>query len=282
MQGKICLVTGATSGIGLATASGLAQRGATVVLAGRNPERAESALAQICAETDNASVDLLLADLSVQAQVRKLAQDYLDRYPRLDVLINNAGAFFHRRQESLDGIEMTWALNLLAPFLLTRLLLPRLTSNAPARIINVSSFMHRVARIDFEDVECARGYIRTKSYSRSKLALVLLTYEFARRLNGDGVTANALDPGFVATNIIAGNSGWFWRLFQHLANLVAVTPQHGAETILYLASSPKLVSTTGQYFKRAQSVISSPASYDQKAARCLWQTCLEMTGCTDE
>jgi NAD(P)-dependent dehydrogenase (short-subunit alcohol dehydrogenase family) len=282
MQGKVCLVTGATSGIGLATASGLAKRGATVVLAARNPTRAESALAQIRAETDNDSVGFLLADLSVQAQVRKLAKDYLDRYPRLDVLVNNAGAFFHRRQESMDGIEMTWALNLLAPFLLTRLLLPRLTSSAPARIINVSSFMHRVARIDFGDVECARGYIRTKAYSRSKLALVLLTYEFARRLNGDGVTANALDPGFVATNIISGNSGWSWKLFQHLANLVAVTPQHGAATILYLATSPDLVNITGRYFRKADSVLSSPASYDQEAGRCLWQTCLEMTRYTDQ
>jgi NAD(P)-dependent dehydrogenase (short-subunit alcohol dehydrogenase family) len=199
----------------------------------------------------------------------------------LDVLINNAGAFFHNRQESLDGIEMTWALNLLAPFLLTRLLLPRLRASAPARIINVSSFMHRVARLDFGSLVCEQRYFRTKAYSRSKLGLVLLTYEFARRLNGDGVTANAVDPGFVATNIIAGNSGWRWRLFQSIANLVAISPKHGAQTVLLLASSPELVKTTGQYFRKAESVLSSPASYDQEAARYLWQTCLQMTGCTD-
>ncbi len=280
MKGKICLVTGATSGIGLATALGLAQRGATVVVAARDPERAAAAVARIADETGNASVGSLLADLSVQADVRRLAQEYADSYPRLDVLINSAGAFFHQHQQSVDGIEMTLALNLLAPFLLTKLLLPRLRTSAPARIINVSSSMHRVARIDFDDLECEQGYVRTKAYGRSKLGLVLLTYEFARRLNGDGITANALDPGFVATNIISGNSRRWWRLFQSVANLVATSPQQAAQTIVHLASSPELVNTTGQYFKRAESALSSPASYDQEAAQCLWQSCLEMTGHT--
>jgi NAD(P)-dependent dehydrogenase (short-subunit alcohol dehydrogenase family) len=186
MEGKICLVTGATSGIGLVTALGLAQRGATVVLAARNSEKAAAAATRIRDETGNTSVAVLLADLSVQAEVRRLAQGFLSSYPRLDVLVNNAGAFFHSRHESADGIEMTWALNLLAPFLLTNLLLPRLKASAPARILNVSSFMHRVARIDFEDLEGERGYLRTRAYGQSKLGLVILTYEFARRLNGAG------------------------------------------------------------------------------------------------
>lgn len=278
MRDKVCLITGATSGIGLATALGLAQQGATVILVGRNQDRGTAALARIRDETGSISACFLAADLSVLSEVRQLAQEVQARYPRLDVLINNAGSFFHRRQESADGIEMTWALNVLGPFLLTKLLLQRLKASAPARVLNVSSVMQRVGRIHFRDLEGKQRYNRVRAYSQSKLALVLLAYEFARRLGGTGVTVNVLNPGFVATGIISGNGGRLWRLFQAVANLVAVSPQAGAQTGIYLASSPDVAETTGQYFEGRKAVSSSAASYDRAAAQRLWQVCLEMTG----
>jgi NAD(P)-dependent dehydrogenase (short-subunit alcohol dehydrogenase family) len=296
MKDKICLITGATSGIGLATALGLAQQGATVVLVARNASRGADALARIRAETGSAAAQFLAADLSAQAEVRRLATAFQARYPRLDVLINNAGGFFHTRQESIDGIEMTWALNVLAPFVLTHLLLPTLEASAPARIVNVSSAMHWVARLDMADLESLRRnwvveaertdgaaatgrkqrYCRVQAYARSKLAILLITYEHARRLGGTGVTSNALDPGFVATNIISQNAGRQWRLIQAVLNLGAASPQEGARTALYLASSQDVAGTTGQYFRRGKPAHSSPASYDQVRARRLWEMCKEM------
>jgi retinol dehydrogenase-14 len=278
MKGKVCLVTGATSGIGLTTALGLAQLGATVVLVGRNRLRGAAALDRIRDEAGRADARYFRADLSVQAEVRQLARDLQSHYPRLDVLINNAGAFFHRRQESADGIEMTWALNVLSPFLLTRLLLDRLTTSAPARVVNLSSFVQKWARIHYDDLQGQIRYNRVRAYSQSKLAVLLLSREFARRLEGTGVTVNALDPGLVATGIISDNGGWPWLLFQSLANLVALSPSEGAWTCLYLASSPDLATTTGQYFTRGNPVSCSEADCDPEAARRLWRVCLQMTG----
>jgi len=274
----VCLVTGATSGIGLATALGLARQGATLILVARNRERGAAVLARMREETGSRCGRFFAADLSTQAEVCQLAKDIQARYPHLDVLINNAGSFFHKRQVSADGIEMTWALNVLGPFLLTRRLLPSLRASGSARVINVSSVVHRGARIHFEDLEGKKRYNRLRAYSQSKLASVLLTYELARRLDGTGVTVNALDPGFVATGIISGNASRFWRLFQSAANLVAVSPQEGAQTGIYLASSPEVARTTGQYFRGSKLVPSSPRSYDLVAAQRLWRVCLEMTG----
>ena len=282
MRDKVCLVTGATSGIGLTTALGLAQQGATVILVARTRERGAAALARIRDEAGSRSAHFLAADLSAQAEVRQLAHEFQARYPRLDILINNVGGFFHRRQESADGIEMTWALNVLGPFLLTKLLVPRLKASAPARVLNVSSVMQRVAHMHFDDLEGKQRYNRVRAYSQSKLALVLLAYEFARRLDGTGVTVNALNPGFVATGIISGNAGRLWRLFQAAANLVAISPQEGAQTSLYLASSPDVAGTTGQYFEGSKAVPSSPDSYDLATGQRLWRVCLEMTGETDQ
>jgi NAD(P)-dependent dehydrogenase (short-subunit alcohol dehydrogenase family) len=278
MKDKVCLITGATSGIGLATALGLAQTGATVVLVGRNQARGAAAVARIRDETGSTDARYFPADLSVQAEVRQLVRDFEAHYPRLDVLINNAGAFFHRRQESADGIEMTWALNVLGPFLLTRLLVDRLKVSAPARVLYLSSFVQRWARMHFDDIQGKPRYNRVRAYSQSKLALVLLSCEFARRLASTRVTVNSLDPGFVATGIISGSGGMPWSLFQSLANLVALSPAQGAQPCLYLASSPDVAAVTGQCFTRGRPVSSSPAACDPVAAQRLWQVCLEMTG----
>jgi NAD(P)-dependent dehydrogenase (short-subunit alcohol dehydrogenase family) len=279
MTDKVCLVTGATSGIGLATALGLARLGATLILVARNRERGAAALARIREEAGSTSAQFFAADLSTRAEVCRLAEDVRARYPRLDVLINNAGGIFHRREESADGIEMTWALNVLGPFLLTRRLLTLLEAGRPARVINVSSVMHRAAHIHFEDLEGKKRYNLAQAYGQSKLANVLLTYELARRMDGTGVTANALDPGFfVASGIISANGHRFWRPVQRVANLVAATPEVGARTSIYLASAPDVAQTTGRFFKASRPVPSSRRSYDLAVAQRLWQVCLEMAG----
>jgi NAD(P)-dependent dehydrogenase (short-subunit alcohol dehydrogenase family) len=208
--------------------------------------------------------------------VRRAAGEFHERHARLDVLINNAGGFFWRRQESVDSIEMTLALNHLAPFLLTNLLLDRLKASAPARVINVSSDVHRSVQMDFDDLQMEHGYSAWKAYGRSKLALTLFTYELARRLGGSHVTSNAVHPGFVATGI--GLTNAFLRLLQPVMRLFAKSPEEGAETSIYLAASPDVASTTGAYFADKQAVPSSPASYDESAAERLWEISAELTG----
>jgi NAD(P)-dependent dehydrogenase (short-subunit alcohol dehydrogenase family) len=281
LMGKVCLVTGATGGIGLVTARELARGGAVVVGVGRSPERAKAAAAQLRQQTGNAAVEYLVADLSAQAEIRRLAEAFRQRYDRLDVLVNNAGAMFLRREETVDGLERTFALNHLAYFLLTHRLLPVLRASAPARIVNVASAAHVGARLDFDDLQSRRGYRGFRAYGRSKLANVLFTYELARRLAGTGVTANALHPGFVGTGFgqqTAGRLAPLWRVVQ----LFALSPEHGAQTSIYLAGSPAVEGVTGQYFVKQQPVRSSPASYDEAVARHLWEVSLQLTGETDE
>jgi NAD(P)-dependent dehydrogenase (short-subunit alcohol dehydrogenase family) len=277
MRDRVCMVTGATSGIGLKTAEALAKLGATLVLVGRNPEKGASTVAHIQEETGNPSLEFLRADLSVLSQVRRLAREFADRYARLNVLLNNAGAFRMRRQLSADGIEMTFALNYLSPFLLTNLLLDTLKTSAPARIINVSSDMHQGAQINFQDLEGERRYSGMKAYGQSKLALVLFTYELARRLEGTQVTANALHPGFVATNIYAA-SGGIVKLVAPLIKGMAMSPEKGAQTSIYLASSPEVVGVSGQYFIKEAPARSAPITYDRAVAQRLWEISLQMTG----
>ncbi len=275
LHGKVCLVTGATSGIGRVTALELARRGARVVLVGRSREKSEAAVAEIRGRTGSRAVEALLADLSVQEQVRELARAFRERHTRLDVLVNNAGGMWLTRQLSADGLEMTFAVNHLAYFLLTHLLLDVLRAGAPARVVNVASEAHRKASLEFDDLMGERAYSGWRQYCRSKLMNLLFTYELARRLEGTGVTADALHPGWVATGF-AGNNGWKGRLWQLVARCFAISPERGARTVLYAAAAPELAGVSGRYFVRERAVPSSADSYDEAAAKRLWQLSREM------
>jgi retinol dehydrogenase 12 len=277
MAGKTCIVTGATNGIGEVTAQTLARMGATVVGVGRNSGKCAETANRIKSVTGNTNVEFLVADLSSQAQVRRLADEIRHKYARIDVLVNNAGMYFATRQLSADGIEMTWALNHLNYFLLTNLLLDMLKSSAPARIVSVSSGAHHGAKIRFEDPEYKTGYNGWTTYGQSKLANVLFTYELGRRLQGTRVTANVLHPGFVSTGFGHNNGGLMGvglKLFQRMA---ARTPEKGAETSIYLAMSPDVEGVSGKYFSDKIAIKSSPESYDLDAEARMWQLIEQMT-----
>ena len=277
MSEKVCLITGATSGIGKATAMGLASLGASVVMVGRDRGRGEAALAEIKEQSANASVDLMLADVSSQEEVHRLAGEFMEAYPRLDVLINNAGLFRSERITTADGLETTFAVNHLAYFLLTNLLLDVLKSSAPSRIVNVSSGDHKSGTIDFDDLQQEKRYKGAKAYSQSKLANVLFTYELAKRLEGTGVTANCLHPGAgVRTNFGSGVSGVFGFTVRALRPLMK-SPEKGAETSVYLASSPEVEGLSSRYFVKKAEASSSAVSYDQRIARRLWEVSAELT-----
>ncbi len=280
MSGKVCLVTGGTSGIGEVTARELARMGADVVITARSQEKLSRSIEILRSQSGNERVSGLVADLSAQDEVRSLAAQFMSQYNRLDVLINNAGAIYFRRYLSVDGIEMNFAGNHLAYFLLTNLLLETMISSSPSRIINVSSSSHRGQVIDFDDLECENNYQIMQAYGKSKLANILFTYELARRLEGRGVTANALHPGLVGTNI-AGNNGWLLRFFLPLWRIWAMGPDEGAETSIYLASSPEVEGVSGKYFYQKKAIPSSRYSHDQAAAERLWQISAEMTGMDD-
>jgi NAD(P)-dependent dehydrogenase (short-subunit alcohol dehydrogenase family) len=276
MQGKTVLVTGATAGIGAVTVRRLAAMGAAVAAVGRDPARTAALVEQIKGETPGARADGLLADLSSQAEVRRLAREVHDRYPRLDVLVNNAGAIFFGRQETADGIERTFALNHLGYLLLTGLLLDRLKASAPARVVIVSSAAHRRGRIEFDDLQGCRRYSGWAAYSNSKLANLLFTYELARRLDGTGVTANAVHPGLVATRF-GTNNGRLARVLRPVFDLFSLSAEEGARTLVYLASSPAVEGVTGKYFIKEREAESSPASHDRDAAERLWRISEELT-----
>ncbi len=283
LQGQVCLVTGATSGIGRVTAEALARRGATVVIAGRSPAKASQTVAAIKAATGSANGDSLLADLSVQSQVRALAAQFLARYSRLDVLVNNAGAIFFTRQETADGLEMTFALNHLSYFLLTNLLLDTLKANARdhggARIVNVASGAHqRAPGLRFDDLQWRTGYSGYGAYSASKLANLLFNLELSRRLAGSGVTANAVHPGLVSTGFAGNNRQWYWRLAYAVINRVGRTPEQGADSLIYLATAPEAAWVSGSYFVDRKAVAPAAAARDEAAARRLWDISEQLTG----
>ena len=272
------MVTGATSGIGAVTARALAQKGARVIIVARNVNRCENTVAEIIQTTGNHAVEYMLADLSSQDEIHNLVRVYQDKYERLDVLVNNAGGFFMSRLESIDGIEMTFALNHLNYFLLTNLLIETIKASAPARIVNVSSAAHQNASIDFDDLQDKHNYSGWQAYGQSKLANILFTYELARRLEGTGVTVNALHPGFVATNFGANNAGFLGTLVRRFMNLFSIEVETGAQTSIYLAASAGVEGVTGKYFVKQQAVASSEISYDQTTAKRLWEISEEMTG----
>ncbi len=276
MHGKVCVVTGANSGIGKATALGLAQLGATVVLVCRSQSRGAAALAEIKQRSENGSVALLVADLSSQQQVRRVAAAYRQQFGRLDVLVNNAAVAKRKRAVTEDGLELTFAVNHLAPFLLTHLLLDRLKASAPARVVTVSSAAHGDSTINFADLQGEQRYKSFGAYSQSKLANVLFTYELARRLQGTGVTANCLHPGLVATAIFRDAPLWM-RAGLALARPFILRSERGADTVLYLATDPEVAEVTGRYFEQRKPVQSSPLSYDTDVARRLWDVSEALT-----
>jgi retinol dehydrogenase 14 len=281
MTDRTVLVTGGTGGIGRATAAGLATLGARVAITGRDRRRADEAAAEIRAPGGPA-VDVFVADMSSQAEVRRLASDVLQALPRLDVLVNNVGGFWQTRHVTADGLERTFALNHLAPFLLTHLLLDRLKQNAPARVITVSSGAQSMGRIDFADLQAERSWSGQRAYSQSKLANVLFTYELARRLDGSGVTANVLHPGVVRTGFGAEDPSRLQRWLVPFARPFMKTPEQGAATSIHLASAPDLEHVSGRYFADSRPKRSSPRSYDEAAAARLWDVSCELTGIDTE
>jgi retinol dehydrogenase 14 len=281
MAGKTVLVTGGSSGIGKATALGLASMGAHLAITGRDRERTESAAREIHAAAGG-PVDVLIADLSSQAGVRRLADEALQRLPGIDVLVNNVGGYWNSRHVTADGLERTFALNHLAPFLLTHLLLDRLTHSSPARVVTVSSHAHAQGRIDFDDLQGERHYSGARAYNQSKLANVLFTYELARRLQAAPlldqavVTANVLHPGVVSTSFGAEDPATVQRLFIPLLRHLMKAPAQGAATSIYVASAPDLEHVTGRYFTNSKPKKSSQRSHDEAVAARLWHVSADL------
>lgn len=276
MAGKTVLITGANSGIGLATAEGLAALGARVLMVARSQEKGEAAKNQVIRSTNNPDVHLLLADLSLQADIRRLANEVLGRFDRLDVLINNAAIVPDKRLITPDGIEWQFAVNHLSYFLLTHLLLDRLIASAPARIVNLTSNLHARGKINFDDLQASQGYGRLGfgQYSNTKLMNMMFTYELARRLESTQVTANCVHPGVIGTNL----SRTMPRLMHRVYLAILPKPEQGARTSIYAAAAPELANVTGRYLVNCQVTPSSPASHDIEAQRRLWDISAEMTG----
>lgn len=275
---KTCLITGATSGIGKAAAQAIAAQGHRVVIVGRHRAKTEATAAALQRLTGNPQIDFLVADLSSLAEVRRLATEFAARHPQLHILVNNAGAFFMRRHETVDGLEMTFALNHLSAFLLTHLLLDRLQAAAPSRIVNVTSAMERNARPDWNDLQMKRRYSGVQAYAVSKRFNLYFTYELARRLRGTGVTVNAVHPGAVATGIWErplGRAGiWLRPLLRHWMR----SPAEGADTVVYLALAPEVAGISGGYFVDRRPRSPSPAAQDPEAARRAWLLSAALAG----
>jgi NAD(P)-dependent dehydrogenase (short-subunit alcohol dehydrogenase family) len=281
MIGKICLVTGGTNGIGKATAQALAQMDATVVIVGRDVQKAAQVSKEIREASGNQNVDWLLADLSSQQDIRQLATEFKSKYSQLHVLINNAGGTFMTRQLSVDGIEMTFALNHLAYYLLTNLLLDTIKASAPARIVNVSSDAHSGGKIEFDNLQGERSYSGIGPYGNSKLANILFTTELARRLEGTGVTVNVLHPGLVSTGFGKNNPGLLMKIMGVIIPLIARSPEKGAATSIYLVSSPVVQNITGKYFVDCKVTQPAPQASDMVVARRLWDVSAEMVHLVD-
>ncbi|CAN5295821.1 SDR family oxidoreductase [soil metagenome] len=276
MGGKVALVTGGTSGIGKATATALAAMGAEVVVTGRSLERGEKAVEEIRRDSGG-KVSLMRADLAVQAEVRRLAEEFQERYDRLDVLVNNAGLIQSKRTETPDGIETTLAINHLAPFLLTNLLLDLLKKSAPSRVVTVSSGAEGVGKIDFDDLQSQKRYRGFKVYGTTKLMNIMFTFELAERLRGTGVTATCMHPGAVNTSFGAKDGGLFSFMFRAFKPFMR-SPEQGADTLIYLASSPDAEGMTGKYLSDRKMQTASRKAYDEDLRKRLWEVSEQLTG----
>ena len=276
MKEKVCVVTGANSGIGKVIATELARMGANVVMVCRDPVKAEAAKKEIVSETGNQSVELMIADFSSLAEVRKLADDFKKVHPMIHILVNNAGLILGKRIVTPDGLESTFVVNYLSHFLLTYLLLDTLKASAPSRIVNVSSSAHYQGHMDFDDLQEERGYGAAKSYSQSKLAQVLFTHELAKRLKGTGVIVNSVHPGAVRTHW--GDEGGLLGIGIRIARPFLLSPKKGAETPLYAAVSPDVEGVTGKYFSKKKVTKSSKESYDENEERKLWEVSMKLSG----
>ena len=270
MNGKVCLVTGATDGIGKVSARVLAELGAKVIIVGRNPEKSAIVLAELRSISGNENIDLLIVDLAVMQEVRDLAEQVISRYDRIDVLLNNAGGYFTKHEITSDGLEMTFALNHMSYFLLTNKLMELLKYSAPARIVNVSSDAHYGVDIEFENLNGEQEYKAWKAYQKSKLANVLFTYELLKKVPGN-ITVNCLHPGFVATNFGHNNGGFFGPVLKIAQRISAIDPEEGAKTSIFLCSAPEVKGVSGKYFYKCQPKTSSRESRNMDTGKRLWQ-----------
>jgi len=277
IKDKVCLVTGATAGIGKVTAQALAEQGAKVIIVSRSKEKCSSTVSELKQTTGNKDIEFIASDLSSQKEIYNLAQEFKKKFSHLDILVNNAGAVFTSKELSPDGIEMTLALNHLNYFLLTNLLIDLLKASLAARVVNVSSMAHERGQINFDDLQGERRYSGWGAYCQSKLANVLFTYELARRFVGTKITANALHPGVVGTNFGANNKGIMALFVRLYLKLFSISDKEGAETSIYLASSPEVENITGQYFVKKKPRISAPISHDKSIALRLWQVSMDLT-----
>ena len=286
MKGKICIITGSSSGIGKETAIGLAKMGATIVMVVRNQERGEKARTEMVKQAGNSSVDLMICDLSLMDSISRFAKEFKKKYCRLDVLVNNAGASFSKREVTSEGFERNFAVNYLGPFFLTHELLDLLKSSAPSRIINVSSGLAKNGKVDLDDLQGEKNYAGTKFYSPSrapaydnaKLMLMMFTYELAKRLKGSGVTVNVLMPGFTATNLGRSSGSLSSYIMFKMVRPMQQSARKGAETSIYLASSDEVKDLTGKCFAKKKEVASCPTSYDEELQERLWNKTESMLG----
>jgi len=278
IEGKTCVITGATSGIGLTAAHALAALGARLALVGRDRTRGDAALSELRSRAPRLQAKIRYADLSRLDEIRRLGAELTAALPRIDILINNAGALFQRRSLTADGMERSFALNHMAYFVLTEALRQRLVASAPARIVNVASEAHRGAALDFDDLQLEQNYRGLTAYNRSKLCNILFTRELARRLAGTGVTANCLHPGFVATRFGDENGGLFRVGLAFAKRLFAISPEQGALTSVHVATSPAVEGISGKYFDKCALATPSPAAEDDAVAQRLWQESARLAG----
>jgi len=278
LKDKVCIVTGSNSGIGKETALDLAEMGAVVVMVVRNKERGEVACLEIIEQSGNSSVDLMICDLCSMDSIRSFASEFKNKYNRLDVLVNNAGAVFNKKQVTPEGFELTFAVNYLAPFLLTQELLPLLKTSTPSRVINLSSGLHKSAKLDLGDLQSESSYKSMSVYATTKLMVIMHTYELARRLKDTGVSVNVVLPGFVATNLGRNTGSLMSRIMFGMMKPFQLSAKEGAETSVYVASSNNLQGVTGKCFSKKEVIETSETSNDVDLQKQLWNTTVSLLG----